>query len=165
MVASLAFQQGRLRKLAFQTGPVVERNSLPIVRNPYLGQIPRRGQIAGTLDTQTVQHLDGGVIQKILVHEGQRVDTGETLLLLDATEDALHLDALENQLASLQARAARLAALRSGADVLTFPNALVAHADVSSDIREKLQAQRRLFAAERQTADETLTILDNRIDK
>lgn len=124
-----------------------------------------RGKIAGTLDTQTVQHLDGGIIKKILVHEGQRVDSGETLLLLDSKEDALHLDALENQLATLQARAARLAALRSGAEELIFPDELMEHASTSADIREKLHAQQRLFAAERRTAEETLTILQRRVEK
>lgn len=43
------------------------------------------GQVALETNRKTVQHLEGGIVREILVREGQKVEAGEVLLVLDQT--------------------------------------------------------------------------------
>lgn len=49
-----------------------------------------------TVDSQrkTVQHLEGGIIDKILVTEGAKVDKGQPLIFLDKTQAQAQLEQL-----------------------------------------------------------------------
>ena len=53
--------------------------------------VPTIGMV--TLDTKrkTVQHLSGGIVKEVLVHEGQRVKEGEPLLRLDYSNGFIKL--------------------------------------------------------------------------
>ncbi len=55
-----------------------------------------------SLDTyrKTIQHLEGGIIEKILVREGQNVAKGEILFQLDETQPRSRIDLLEAQISS-----------------------------------------------------------------
>ena len=66
------------------------------------GEVVPRGQV------KTVQHLEGGIIEELLVGEGDRVVTGEPLLLLDPTQAGANVEALRAQLDGLALRRARL---------------------------------------------------------
>ncbi len=48
------------------------------------GAVIAPGLIAVESDSKTVQHLEGGIITEIRVADGDRVDAGEVLILLDA---------------------------------------------------------------------------------
>ncbi len=49
------------------------------------GAVVASGSIAIRGDIKTLQHLDGGIVQKLLVEEGQSVSAGEVLIVLDDT--------------------------------------------------------------------------------
>lgn len=72
---------------------------------------------------QVVQSVDGGVVEALLVREGQIVEAGEVLIRVDPTRFMSSL--LENRAESLslQAKAARLEALTQGAP-LALPQEL-----------------------------------------
>jgi multidrug efflux pump subunit AcrA (membrane-fusion protein) len=74
---------------------------------------------------KTVQHLEGGIIRKLRVREGDEVESGELLLRLDPTQAKARFEAQLNQYLALQAEEARLLAERDGADRVTFPQALL----------------------------------------
>ncbi len=44
------------------------------------------GTVAPASHRKTVQHLEGGIIAEILVHDGQEVQAGQTLIRLDDTK-------------------------------------------------------------------------------
>lgn len=69
---------------------------------------------------KSVQHLDGGVVEAILVDEGERVEAGRVLMRLDATLLAANLDIYRTRLTEAVARRARLEAERSGAGAIDF---------------------------------------------
>ena len=59
---------------------------------------------------KTVQHLDGGIISKLLAKEGDVVTAGDVLMVLDGTEVKAQLEILRGQQISLTAQIARLTA-------------------------------------------------------
>lgn len=75
---------------------------------------------------QAVQHRDGGVIDRIYVHEGQRVTRGALLIRLAAPEVQASERAISSQAIGLLAQRARLRAEQMGQSSLTMPAELTA---------------------------------------
>ncbi|WP_420394436.1 HlyD family type I secretion periplasmic adaptor subunit [Acuticoccus sp.] len=83
---------------------------------PLASAVLAEGAIAVEGDIKTVQHLEGGIVAKLLVQEGDDVAAGETLVRLDTTEAQSERAALIAERDALAARAVRLRAeLRDGA--------------------------------------------------
>ncbi|MCA0948547.1 biotin/lipoyl-binding protein, partial [Salipiger pacificus] len=76
------------------------------------GAIVAGGQIQVERNRQVVQHPDGGVVQEILVDEGDTVEEGQVLVKLDPTLLQSELNIVEGQYFELVARRARLQAER-----------------------------------------------------
>src|SRR5688572_11500457 len=70
---------------------------------------------------QSVQHRDGGVVGKIYVHEGQRVERGQLLVQLAAAEVQAQERALASQAIRLLAQRARLEAEQLGRGQIAPP--------------------------------------------
>jgi HlyD family secretion protein/epimerase transport system membrane fusion protein len=99
------------------------------------------GMVAVDSKRKTVQHLEGGIVSRILVQEGQRVRAGQPLVRLDTTQAEASWNVASGQLRSERALEARLVAERDGAQEIAFP------ADLMAPGGEVLDAQRRIFAA------------------
>ena len=78
------------------------------------------GQIEVDRNRQVIQHPDGGVVDVILVQEGDAVVKGDTLIRLDASLLKSELAVVEGQLFEIIARRGRLEAERDGKTALTF---------------------------------------------
>ena len=111
------------------------------------GAVIASGRIEVDRNRQIVQHLDGGLVQDILVDEGDTVEAGQTLIRLDATLLASNLAITEGQLFELMSRRGRLEAERDDADAVVFDEELLAEAAANSDIAEIVEGQDRLFHA------------------
>ncbi|WP_099827776.1 HlyD family type I secretion periplasmic adaptor subunit [Oceaniglobus indicus] len=111
------------------------------------GAVIATGQIEVDSNRQVVQHPDGGVVEEILVREGDTVARGDTLVRLDPTLLQSDLTTVEGQLFELMARKARYVAERDGRDDVTFPAELVEVAATRPEVLELLEGQRRLFQA------------------
>lgn len=101
---------------------------------------------SGTLvvDTQVkpVQHLKGGVVQEILVRDGDSVEAGQVLLRFDGTQARANLAIIRKRLKELSAVATRLQAERDAATVLPISNTL---ATSDPDSFRLLLGEQRLF--------------------
>ena len=84
------------------------------------GAIITSGQIEVNRNRQVIQHPDGGVVDVILVQEGDAVVKGDTLIRLDASLLKSELVVVEGQLFEIIARRGRLEAERDGETALTF---------------------------------------------
>ena len=115
------------------------------------GAVIAPGQIEVSQNRQVVQHPDGGVVEDILVAEGSRVTAGEVLLRLDGSALRSELAIVENQLAELGARRARLEAQSREAAALEFPEELKSAAASRTDFAEILDGQASLFAKQAET--------------
>ena len=61
---------------------------------------------------KTIQHLEGGIVAELPVHEGQAVKMGEPLVVLESTQARTMHETLAQRRLSLLARQARLDAER-----------------------------------------------------
>ena len=115
------------------------------------GAIVTSGQIEVEQNRQVVQHPDGGVVATINVAEGDTVKAGDLILSLDGAMIRSELAIVEGQFHEALARRARLEAERDGAPDLTFAGDLIAAAVNRPEVAEKIEGQRRLFAAKRES--------------
>src|SRR5690606_19360106 len=70
---------------------------------------------------KTISHLEGGILDRLLVQEGDIVTVNQPLLQLDATKARSELQSLESRRIGLIAKLARLRAEQSGDKEITFP--------------------------------------------
>ncbi len=113
------------------------------------GAVITTGQIEVDRNRQVVQHPDGGVVEEILVDEGDIVTSGDLLIRLDGSIMKSELAVVEGQLFEILARRARLEAERDDLDTLTFDEVLLS-AD-TEETRDLIAGQQRLFEARRES--------------
>ena len=93
---------------------------------PLQSAILAHGEVVVKTHRKTIQHLQGGTVKQILVAEGQAVNAGQTLMLLDDVLAKANLGVLQGQVDALTAEEARLTAERDGKASISFPPDLLA---------------------------------------
>ena len=76
------------------------------------------GRVVPSRNLQVLQSLDGGIVEQILVHEGDKVEAGQLLLTIDPTRANSAVADSAAQGIALEARVARLRALAQGTTFL-----------------------------------------------
>ncbi|QXH45709.1 HlyD family type I secretion periplasmic adaptor subunit [Pseudomonas xanthosomatis] len=95
---------------------------------------------------KTVQHLEGGIVRELRVHDGDQVKAGDVLLVLDNTQARADAEMIRSQLIAAQALEERLVAERDG---LAAP-ALQARLNADDPrVREARESEARIFQARR----------------
>ena len=97
---------------------------------------------------KTVQHLDGGIIRAIHVHEGSAVKAGQALIALDDTDARLNVSVYQAQWDALRAEQAALQAQLLGRGDVDFPADLLAR-ESDPVVGSIIRAQRAAFGARR----------------
>lgn len=82
------------------------------------------GRIVPAGKSQIVQHLEGGIVRKILAHEGQIVSAGQPLMELSDVQSRSSLGQEQSKQAALSGRKARLQAEVNGQNAIAFPSGL-----------------------------------------
>ncbi len=126
------------------------------VRTEIAGAVVAPGTIELESNRQVVQHPEGGVVGAILVKDGAVVEAGEVLVRFDNTLLASEFAIVDSQLDEIGARSAMHAAERDDAEAVVFPPELLALAAERPDLARQLEAQRDLFAAQRDTDSRAL---------
>ena len=126
------------------------------------GAIVSPGHVAVERNRQVVQHPDGGVVEEILVREGQRVEAGEPLLRFDPAMLASDRRILGDQLREVEARIARLEAERDEADDVAFPPTLLLAAEEDPQVADLVAGQQGLFLARREAIEQEIEQLGRR---
>jgi HlyD family type I secretion membrane fusion protein len=122
------------------------------------------GQVAVESNNKPVQHLEGGIVREILVHDSQQVQEGDVLFRLQPTTAQANLDLLRKQVDVGLAQQARLVAEQTKAEQISFPPELLAHRNVAeTDLA--IKDQERQFRERRQTLDGQIGILSAQIDQ
>ncbi len=101
---------------------------------------------------KTVQHLEGGIIRTIDVHDGDSVQQDQIVATLDDTYPRAQLEVLRGQLYIRIAQEARLAAQRDGLRIVHYPKELLDHRG-DPRVQEAIRLQDQTFKV-RQTANE-----------
>ncbi len=116
------------------------------------------GVVVVESNRKTVQHLEGGIIEEILVNEGEQVQAGQVLLRLDETRSRATYDVLLGQYRAALALENRLTAEQDGLASIVFADELNSAAG-NPDVAKILAGQNRLFEARRTTVAGQIEIL------
>ena len=111
---------------------------------------------------KTVQHLEGGIVADILVRNGDLVQQGQPLLVLDDTQASAQLEIANAQYIGLRAREARLIAERDDQQTVTYPG-LLSLTDPRA--AKEIAAQDQLFEAREIANRGRYEILQQRIEQ
>ena len=80
------------------------------------------GQVIPQGEIKTVQHLEGGIIEKILVKESEYVETGQPLVILAATASEVDVEELQVRMDTQIIKSIRLEAEINNFDTPIFPS-------------------------------------------
>ncbi|WP_201217681.1 HlyD family type I secretion periplasmic adaptor subunit [Halochromatium roseum] len=127
------------------------------------GAAVARGVVTVESYRQAVQHLEGGIIRKLLVREGDLVAAGEPVALLDDTQFASQLDAVRSELGAAQAIEARLKAERDGNEQVAFSGSLLELAKADPRLDDLMAAESAVFEERRLDLQGKINVLKQRI--
>nr|WP_249158231.1 HlyD family type I secretion periplasmic adaptor subunit [Bradyrhizobium jicamae] len=120
------------------------------------------GAVEPESSRKTIQHLEGGIVSRILVSDGDAVRSGQTLIALDDTRARAEVQSLQGQLWDAMARAARLQAEQQGYATITFSSALEQDSKENATAAAALSAQQTIFQARRQVHQSQLAVVRER---
>src|SRR5579872_3361401 len=129
---------------------------------PIAGAVITSGVFVTTGQNKIIQHLEGGVIREILVHEGDVVEAGQSLIRLDETAPKAELERLVLRHMRAEAMEARLVAEIRGEPQVTFPSDLLRRQS-EPDIRSIVGAQQLTFEAWRKNLEADIAALKDSI--
>jgi protease secretion system membrane fusion protein len=91
--------------------------------------VPAGGQVVVTGNRKTVQNLGPGMVQAILVKDGDEVNGGDVLVRLDPTQARSQFEVARSQWFVVKAAEARLLADAQGSPEIVFPEELLKEKD------------------------------------
>ncbi|RMB12447.1 HlyD family type I secretion periplasmic adaptor subunit [Eilatimonas milleporae] len=130
---------------------------------PLGGAISSQGRVIAEDRNRVVQHLEGGILSDLRVREGDRVEEGQILAILDDTQANARLRSMLVRQAILRVQLARRRAEVADQTSITFP------ADIRADIlehprvQETIRSQISEFNALQDLRASEIAILDSRI--
>lgn len=119
-------------------------------------QVRGQGRVIPSGKARLVQHLEGGIVEKILIEEGQTIKAGDPLYHISNERAKSDLEELRISLASYDIRISRLKAERDKKSRIDFPDG--ARVKYPSLVRSEEQ----LFNSRRNSIREKLESMDNR---
>ena len=114
------------------------------------------GKVIPSQQLQVLQSYDGGIVQDILVTEGQTVKTGQVLLRVDPTRFLSSLEENTTQFAALAAKVQRLSAL-------TQDKALRFNEELQDAAPSIVENERKLYNSNLAELDEVAAGSDSRV--
>lgn len=111
---------------------------------------------------QLIQHLDGGIIREIFVHNGDVVKKDDTLVRLDDVLLLANLEIYRNRLRDASAKKARLETERDDKNSITFDNENYQSFFIGDETSAR-QRQQELFETRRISQSGQMAQLDEKI--
>ncbi len=107
------------------------------------------GEVVPSSQLKTIQHLEGGIVSKILVREGEIVKQGQKLVVLAPTASSADVKELEVRLAGLQIEVIRLGGLVSPKNKPNYSAELKSkYSDLVEQSIQRAKIQRRRHKSE-----------------
>jgi HlyD family secretion protein len=120
------------------------------------------GVVESESSRKTIQHLEGGIVRKILVSDGDIVRSGQTLIALDDTRAGSEMQSLQGQFWDAAARAARLQAEQQRFERIAIPDALEQDSRQNGGAAAAVSAQQFIFQARLQVHESQLAVIRER---
>ncbi len=119
------------------------------------------GQLKVDSNRKQIQHLDGGIVNQILVSDGQSVKKGDTLVILDPVQAKSSLGIVAGALFTAELKRSRLQAERDNTEQPDFTRFL--HRE-HEDKNSVIDAQQSLFSIRRSVQVSQQEILHQQIE-
>lgn len=126
------------------------------------GAVVGPGKVKIETERKTVQHLEGGIVDSILVREGDEVKEGQTLIVLESIQVDANVDLLRKQLVAQMAAHARFSAEKDLKDAIVWPEELetLAREATAEDV---LVNEQKIFLARREAIQGQVSMLKAQI--
>ena len=115
---------------------------------PFSGAVIAPGIVKVSMERKTVQHLEGGIVDKIFVKGGDLVEKGQVLLRLKSSRVAASVSLLQGQLWVKTAEFARLKAESRFADTIVWPDSLP-NVEKEPSLAKILQEENEVFTSKK----------------
>jgi protease secretion system membrane fusion protein len=122
--------------------------------------VPTAGTVVIDTKRKAVQHLVGGIVDEVLVREGQMVQKDQVLMRLDDAVSRANFESIRQRYLGLSAMQVRLLAEQAGAKTLEFGENLVSAAAADPFMAAQITNQRQLFQSRRQALAADLAEMD-----
>lgn len=116
------------------------------------------GQVGVVDNKKIIQHLEGGVVGKIYVKDGDIVKAGQPLVEIENARLSSEIEIIRNDLLQSSVLVSRLEAQRDGASEIKFDQSL----DKFSGFSEAVAAQKSIFNEQNKLLNDELAILSKR---
>ena len=127
------------------------------------GAVIAQGEVRVDIERQTVAHLEGGIIDEILVRNGNRVTKGQTLLILESARVVASNEQVHLRLISAKMTQARLIAEQ---DVRPKPVWPERSTDVPEEKYTELQlSEDKVFSSNRKLLNSQAGLLRSQLDQ
>ncbi len=110
--------------------------------------VPCQGVVSIATKRKVVENLRGGRVERVNVREGQMVQQGEVLIMLDAQTARARYDEVHQHYLGMRATADRLQAEMMGAGSISFHKDLMTDTDRNL-VEQNMENQRQLFLSRR----------------
>ena len=121
--------------------------------------VPMGGTVAKESNRKSVQHLQGGTIQQILVKDGDVVKAGQTLVRMNPVVAKSAFEITDSQYLTARATQARLEAERDGRKTIEFPADLMQRKN-EPHVAELLALQSQLLLSRTSSLQSELGSMD-----
>lgn len=119
------------------------------------------GKVSVERERKVVQHLEGGIIQELLISEGDTVELGQPLIILADLAVTAGRDQVAAELANAKATKQRLEALLDNERELQFEGLDVLEIS-QTELDDIQRRQEQLFLQQRQSLQTELSVLSTR---
>ncbi len=128
------------------------------------GAVIANGTVTVESNTKTVQHLEGGIVQKILVKNGDVVKAGDLLVKLDDTQLRASLGVSRGRTLDALTQQLRLQAERDSKPTFMLPATLL-QGQTDPQMLRMFEAQHTLFVARRTGRQGEQSVLKQRVEQ
>lgn len=129
---------------------------------PFSGAVIAPGVVKVSQERQTVQHLEGGIVENIMVREGDIVESGDTLIQLRRPEIDAQVSMITSQIRARTATLARLRAESRMADAIEWPDSLLSRRD-DPDVAEVMVMEGEIFRSRKQSFTGRVSLYESQI--
>ena len=132
---------------------------------PLGSAIVSQGEVMVDSYRKSIQHYEGGIVENILVRNGDLVKEGEPLLQLETTQFRSERDGLIKRILSTQAELERLQSEQAFNTQFSFSQRLLDSAKDDSDIQDVLDQQAQLHKARMSAYMQEQQALGSRVEQ
>ncbi|ELS0754268.1 HlyD family type I secretion periplasmic adaptor subunit [Vibrio vulnificus] len=120
------------------------------------------GDLSVSSQRQAIQHLEGGIVERLMIQEGDYVEKGQLLIQLSEQQSLSRLESLKGRFVHAVAKESRLKAEFNNASEIVWESDLEKMA-ISNTLLEAQQIQKKIFEARARYFESKLNIVHQTI--